>query len=140
MTQSIETLNEEDIQRIEAHREWVVGHFEDAKGYEPLSAKLRVIQAVLDNGWAEKTETWKLQSLGIALGDALVQEMPQLSWVAVEDEFGRDPALRWLETTVLIFPLTAISKRVEDDVAVDAFEMFGGFLKTINDVIQSADP
>jgi hypothetical protein len=31
----------------------------------------------------------------------------------VADEYGRDPALRCPGTTVIVFPLTMISKRIE---------------------------
>ena len=133
MEQRIEAFNPEDLERIEKLREWVVGHYDDARAYEAVAGKLRLIQTILDNRWIAKDETWKLQSLGVAFGDALEQEVSELSWVMVEDEFGRDPALRWLDTSTLTFPLTAISKRVEDDVSVDVFELFGGFQKAIND-------
>jgi hypothetical protein len=117
----------------------VVSHFEDPAAYESVSGKLRVIQAILDNGWIEKHETWKLQCLGVAFGDALVQEVSELFWVAVDDEFGRDPALRWLQTSTLVFPLTAISKRVEDEIAVDVYEMFGGLQKATRDAVARGD-
>jgi hypothetical protein len=51
----------------------------------------------------------KLQCLGVALGDALAEEL-QMEWVTVEDEYGKDPALRFPGTTVIAFPLTMISK------------------------------
>ena len=139
MAQSIETLNEGDADRIQSHRDWVVGHFDDPAAYDSVSGKLRVIQAILDNGWVENHETWKLQSLGVAFGDALAQEVPELSWVAVDDEFGRDPALRWLQTSTLVFPLTAISKRVDDGIAVDVYQMFGGFQKAIKEAVSRSD-
>jgi hypothetical protein len=139
MSQTVEDLNDGDVERIQKHREWVAGHFEDPTAYESVSGKLRVIQTVLDNGWIEKHETWKLQSLGVAFGDALVQEVPELFWVAVDDEFGRAPALRWLQTSTLVFPLTAISKRMEDGVSVDVYEMFGGFQKAIKEAVAQSD-
>ncbi len=135
MPQSIGELNADDLDRLEKHRHWVIGHFEDPTAYESISGKLRVIQTVLDNDWIEKHETWKLQSLGVAFGDALVQEVAELSWVAVDDEAGRDPALRWLQSGTLVFPLTAISKRIEDGIKVDVYEMFGGFQKAINQAV-----
>ena len=138
MEQRIEAFNPEDLERIEKLREWVVGHYDDARAYEAVAGKLRLIQTILDNGWIAKDETWKLQSLGVAFGDALEQEVSELSWVMVEDEFGRDPALRWLDTSTLTFPLTAISKRVEDDVSVDVLELFGGFQKAINEAVANA--
>lgn len=139
MPQIIEPLNDEDTDRVRKHRDWVVGHFDDAAAYETVSGKLRVIQAILDNGWIAEHETWKLQSLGVAFGDALVQEVPELSWVAVDDEFGRDPALRWLKTNTLAFPLTAISKRVEDGIAVNIYQMFGEFQKAIKEALARSD-
>ncbi|MEM6485726.1 MAG: DUF3806 domain-containing protein [Pseudomonadota bacterium] len=138
MDQRIEKFNQEDSERIEQLREWVVGHYEDADAYEPVSGKLRLVQTILDKGWITKDETWKLQSLGVAFGDALEQDVPELSWVVVEDEFGRDPALRWLETSTLTFPLTAISKRVEDDLPVDVYELFGGFQEAISEAVAKA--
>ena len=138
MEQQIEAFNQDDSDRIEKLREWVVGHYDDAGAYEEVSGKLRLIQTILDNDWIAKDETWKLQSLGVAFGDALEQEVSELSWVVVEDEFGRDPALRWLDTTTLIFPLTAISKRVEEDVPVDVYELFGGFQKAIYQAVANA--
>lgn len=131
MAQSIETFNDEDAERIQKLRNWAIGHFDDPKAYETVAAKLRLIQTVLDNDWINKDETWKLQALGIAFGDALEQEVGELSWVVVDDEFGRDPALRWLDTTTLSFPLTAISKRVEEGVKVDVYSLFAGFQKAI---------
>ena len=81
-------LTAEDRADLDASRDWVKGHFTEAadEKYQPVSGKLRVIGAVLDNGWVETAETWKLQSLGIALGDALAQEL-LLEWVVVDDEF-----------------------------------------------------
>jgi hypothetical protein len=136
MDQIIEPLNEEDINRLQQHREWVVGHYDDPAAYESVAGKLRLIQTILDNGWIDTSETWKLQSLGVAFGDALVQEVPELFWVAVDDEFGRDPALRWMETQTLAFPLTAISKRIEDEVEVDVYDLFDGYQKAIGEALE----
>ncbi len=139
MKQSIEAFNEDDSERIRELREWAIGHYNDRAAYESVSGKLQLIQTILDNDWVAKEETWKLQSLGIAFGDALEQEFPELSWVVVDDHFGRDPALRWLDTKTLTFPLTAISKRVERDESVDVFELFGSFLKGIVKAVAESD-
>lgn len=125
MEQRIEPLNPEDVARVESLRSWARGHFapEAAHLYEELDGKLRLLDTVLRSKWIEPTETWKLQSLGIAFGDALVQQLG-LEWVAVEDEYGRDPALRLPGTTDIVFPLTMISKRVERGEDVDVRELF----------------
>ncbi len=137
MEQSIESFGSEDNERIGKLREWAAGHFEDVTGYAPVSGKLRLIQTVLDNKWVSADDTLKLQSLGIAFGDALEQDVSELSWVMVDDEFGRDPALQWLATNHLVFPLTAIAKRIEDGMEVDVEHLFSGFKKAIRQSVAS---
>jgi len=130
-SQKIDEFASEDIARIEKMRDWVIGHFDNPDAYLTVSGKLRLVQTILDNKWIDVSETWKLQSLGIAFGDALAQEVDDLQWVVVDDEYGRDPALRWSQSTTLAFPLTAVSKRVEEGKEVDIYEMFSGFQKAL---------
>ena len=135
MTQSIHELSSEEITRLEAQRKWVREHYEPAaqKNYETVKGKVRLIAAIIGNAWIEPHETIKLQSLGVSLGDAIAQELG-LEWVAVEDEFGRDPALILRGTSIKIFPVTMISKRIERGEQVDAVEMFGNTCKTILEI------
>jgi hypothetical protein len=49
-----------------------------------------------------------------------------MEWVMVEDEHSRDPAVRLPKTTIILFPLTMISKRVERGEKVDVFDLFNG--------------
>ena len=137
MEQKIEELNEDDKEWLRKNREWLIGHFDNPEDYSTVSAKLKLIETVLSNKWVNKDETAKLHALGIAFGDALEQDVEELSWVAVEDDIGRDPALRWLDTSVIVFPHTSISKRVEDDVKFDVYDMFGGFQKAIQEALEN---
>ncbi len=95
--------------------------------YETIDGKLYLLQTILAQNWIAPEETWKLQSLGVTLGDALSQRMAMF-WCIVKDEYGRDPALQ-LEgmdkfKDVIVFPLTTISKRVERGEVVDIQELF----------------
>ena len=47
-----------------------------------------------------------------------------MEWVMVEDEHGHDPAARVPGTSIVVFPLTMISKRVERGESVDIFALF----------------
>ena len=125
MTQKIDALTPQDNTRIEAQRKWVREHYPpDAESqYQTLEGKLVLLDTILKNQWIEPHETVKLQCLGIAFGDALAQEL-DLEWVAVEDEYGRDPALVVEGTSILTFPLTTISKRVENGEDVDVYQLF----------------
>jgi len=130
--QKIEPLSGEDAERVEKQRAWVRGHFEpDARHkYSTIEGKLRLIETILEAGWIEPSETWKLQSLGIALGDAVAQKMG-LNWVAVQDDLGRDPALSLPRTSILVFPLTWISKRIERGEKVDVIELYASLCQTV---------
>ncbi|TWT17018.1 DUF3806 domain-containing protein, partial [Luteimonas marina] len=94
MKQIIEAMNQEDSADVEAKRDWVKNHYEPhaLDKYNTVEGKLALVDAILTNGWVSAADTLKLQCLGITFGDALAQHMG-LDWVAVEDEYGRDPAL-----------------------------------------------
>jgi hypothetical protein len=133
MEQKIEPLSQEDAAHIEKQRDWVRNHYEPEahQQYDSLVGKLRLLATILESKWiAPPHETWKLQSLGVTFGDALVQKLG-LSWVAVEDEYGRDPALHYPGTTILAFPLTTISKRIERGETVDVRDLFAKACRTV---------
>jgi hypothetical protein len=132
------TLEESERIWIEEARNWVKGHFtedEDEK-YSTIEGKLRVVATILEQQWVEPSETWKLQSLGIAFGDALAQQL-MLEWVTIEDEFGRAPAVNYPGTSVLAYPLTMISKRVERGDRVDVWDMFAVVAARIDEIAHS---
>lgn len=75
-------------------------------------ADLAWLQRLVDDGVPSRAETYQLQSLGLVLGDVFAHDLG-LHWVMVEDQYGRDPALQLGSSSVLLFPMTMISKRVE---------------------------
>lgn len=120
MDQKVDALTADEIAHLNRQRDWVRDHYvpEARAQYELLEGKLSLLERILEQKWIEPQETWKLQSLGVTLGDAFVQYLG-LDWVAVEDEIGRAPALKDPVSTVIIFPLTMISKRIEQGETVD---------------------
>lgn len=134
MEQKIEPLVAEEALHVEKQRTWVKGHYlpEAQHKYETIEGKLSILESILTQRWVEPHETWKLQSLGITFGDILLQKL-NLMWVTVEDEYGRDPALLVPGTTILVFPLTAISKRIERGESVDVRELLDGFCASVEE-------
>src|SRR5579871_503759 len=130
--QKLQSLNSDDIADLEAKRTWVRDHYDEAAQhkYNTLDGKLRLLDTILQNGWIAPDETLKLQCLGVTFGDALAQRLG-LTWVAVEDEYGRDPALTLDGTSVRVFPLTSISKRLERGDEVDVYGLFEEACTTI---------
>ncbi len=92
-------------------------------------ADIEILQATLDGQHLSAEQTWELQCLGLAFGRVFLAEAADFDWAMVEDEYGRDPALRYRETDLLVFPLTMISKRVEDGEAPDLGDLFQGLLE-----------
>jgi hypothetical protein len=116
-----------DLVQLEKQRA-VVTRLLDDKSLEKYAkpvGKLGALRAVLSAGLFKPSQTYELQSLGIVLGDVFVQDMG-FRWVFVEDEFGRDLALRYQNTSIVLFPLTMISKRIERGEPIDVFELYNG--------------
>ncbi len=132
MDQTCEPLNRDDIADLAAKRTWVCEHYEEAARhkYNTLDGKLTLVDTILRNNWIAPDETLKLQCLGVTFGDALAQRLG-LTWVAVEDKYGRDPALTLEGTSVLVFPLTSISKRIERGEEVEVYGLFEDACSTI---------
>lgn len=135
MTQELHTLSEEDIYDLEAKRRWVRGHYEPhaEDRYQTLEGKLNLLHTIISNNWIEPSETIKLQCLGITFGDAL-EQMLGLEWRMVEDEYGRDPALVQIGTSIVVFPQSTISKRIEVGEVVDVYELFKSACNTIQKI------
>jgi hypothetical protein len=73
----------------------------------------------------------------VAFGDALAQQLG-LTWVAIDDEYGCDAALILKGTSVKVFPITSIAKRVEAGEAVNVCDLFATACSTIERVANDA--
>jgi Domain of unknown function (DUF3806) len=140
MTPISEPLNSHEIIDLESKRRWVREHYDESarQQYDTLEGKLRLLDAILRNKWVAADETLKLQCLGVAFGDAVAQKIG-LTWVALEDDYGRDPALALEGTSIHLFPLTQISKRVEQGEEVDVYDLFERACSTIERLRREAD-
>ena len=101
--------------------------------YQTAVGKLGFLRALLEAKQFKKEDTHKLQCMGVILGDVFVQELG-MEWIIVEDEYGRDPALRVPKTNIIIYPLTMISKRVEKGETIDVFQLFNGIAAQVDDL------
>jgi hypothetical protein len=93
-----------------------------SSGLTKTAADLPILQRLIDDNTFSKTQTFELQSLGIAFGDVLVSELP-LHWMMITDEYGTDPTLRYKDKPVNINALTMISKRLERGEAVNLVQL-----------------
>jgi Domain of unknown function (DUF3806) len=114
-------LSQDDIARLDRQRAIIAAAIKQRYGVPALrknASDLAVLQRLIDDKAFAKTQTYELQSLGVAFGDVLASELP-LRWVMVTDEYGTDPTLHFKNTTLQINALTMISKRVERGESVD---------------------
>ena len=115
VTPKFNELSDSDRARLDMQRAIVAATAKQKYGTGGLTktvADLPVLQRLIDDNAFNKTQTYELQSLGVAFGDVLASELP-LSWAMVTDEYGTDPTLRYKDKLVNINALTMISKRVE---------------------------
>jgi Domain of unknown function (DUF3806) len=89
------------------------------------------LQRVLDYGCLDASQTWELQSLGIALGRVLANNVPGLDWAIIEDEYGRDPTIQYKDTSLVFNVQTMISKRIEDGEDVNVQALYDFVLKIL---------
>jgi hypothetical protein len=134
--QTIRPLTVEDEEELRQQRavvEKYLGDETSREKYKKAAGKLGLIRGLLANDVFKTNQTYELQCLGVVLGDAFVQEL-KMEWVIVEDEYGRSPAVRVPGTTILLSPITMISKRVGNGEKVDVFDMFNWAAEKISEM------
>ena len=136
MMQVVEELNANDHKFLTLHRNWLSDQTAASEIKCTSEAKLQLIQAIIESEALKKYESTKIQSLGVGFGDALAEEVPELEWVAVEDEESRELALRFKHTSIVFYPLADLARRIEDYVELDVVNMFDGVKGSISDILE----
>lgn len=125
--QSLSILTDGDLARLEEQRAVVTKYLDGdgLKKYETAAGKLGTLRALIEAMVFSPEQTYELQSMGVVLGDVFVQDLG-FHWIIVEDDHGRDPAVKFQDTSVTLFPLTMISKRIERGESLDVFDLYNG--------------
>ena len=98
---------------------------------------LLLIQRILDDRLIEASNTYGLQCLGMAFGHIMCANYSELDWWIIDDEYGRDPTLRYEQTSLQLNALTLISKRVEDGEDVDVQSLYASSIQKIEELAAS---
>lgn len=112
---------------------------DDIEAYHENDESIHLIQNLLDGNEIKADETYQLQSLGIVMGDYLQYKEPRFHWAVVRDEYGRDLSLQYENLSLTIFPMTMISKRVEDGETVNVKALITGLIERVKEIAQSGD-
>jgi Domain of unknown function (DUF3806) len=139
--QIISGLTGEDVAALAQQRSLIesyLGNEESRRKYEEPVGKLGLLRALLENKVFSPEQTYELQSMGVVLGDVFAQDLG-MEWIVVEDSFGRTPALRYPNTTIIIYPITMISKRIEAGEQVNVFDMYNSLAAEVDEILQDTD-
>jgi hypothetical protein len=141
--QKFERLTPADEERLRQQRAIIERYLGDDEmsraNYAKPAGKLGLLRTLLEAKIFDASQWLELQSMGIVLGDAIVQEMGWL-WRMVEDEYGRDPCVKVPGSSMILFPLTMISKRVEQGETVDVFALFNIAVADVEERAKTAEP
>ena len=134
MQQRIEVPNSADTDRIASQLIHATELIEKATGQTPSGNldDLELIQRTLPT--VSPTEQYSQQSLGLVFGRLFLRNNDDFDWWMVEDEWGRDPAIRYKQTSLILFPLTMISKRLEEGKSVNMKSMYQGLLRKVQQI------
>ncbi len=97
---------------------------------------LQAIQSLLDRSGPHRSDPLTLEGLGVILGDVLARKL-DLHWVTLTDSAGSTPALRYRESSIILFPTDMIVKRVERGEAVDVVDLFNTIVQHVRQMIAS---
>lgn len=141
--QTFERLTPADEDRLRQQRAVIERYLgndpRNLTNYATAPGKLGLLRAVLNSKVVGASQTYELQCMGIIFGDVLVQQCGWL-WRMANDEYGRDPCLKVPGSSIVLFPLTMISKRVERGEEVDVFDLFNRVAADVGQRVATADP
>ena len=131
----ISELDDEWKAFIAAHLKWVNGWInpESQRSYKKPLDRCDLLQEIIDSKEIGIEETVKLQCLGTYFGQAIIDHTGW-DWKVYEDEYGSDLAIQVPHKRAWIFPVTIISKRIEDGEEVNVLELFQGVIPLALDV------
>ena len=137
---NVHRLTEKDLYTLDAKRE-VVRSYIDLETSEAIfstpEGKMQAIDSILGAGIIAKEDTARLECLGTILGDVFVDDLG-FHWVVVDDEIGRDFAIMYKETGVVVYPLTLISKRIQKGDTVDVYSLYHGLVKQVQERVKNS--
>jgi hypothetical protein len=133
--QTVRELDREDFDWLAALRAKAEAFLDGSlrAAYQGIPGKLGLISAILEADAFRPDQTFELQGLGIILGDALAAHLG-MEWRMMEDQYGTSPCLVLNGTSIILFPQTMISKRVERGETVDVLPLFDGIVAKIEEL------
>jgi len=87
------------------------------------TSELYLLQKILDKQLVSKEDSFGLQAMGVVLGDIMAKNL-YLNWVSTQDQYGKSRALQYQDTDHLLYPVTMISRRYQNDLPCDINQLY----------------
>ena len=134
----IEVPTKEDLRQIAlslVHAQQTIAEILHAE-LDGSMRDLDLIQRALDSGVIDAEAEYTIQALGIAFGKVFVNADADYDWWMIEDEYGRDPAIRYLQSSLTFHPQDILIKRIEHGESVDVTELYEGLRSQLQEIIE----
>lgn len=117
----------------ELARKWVSAEnlIREEYGYELDQSEedLTHLQKVIDDELIDFQNAYALECLGVVLGRALAHNVPGLDWWIVEDDYRRDPIMRYGQTSLQWNVMYLLGKRLSRGESVDVRAMYSRIIE-----------
>ncbi len=97
-----------------------------------------MLQRVLESAPYTDDPVGEVVALGTALGDLIAHELG-MSWVRFSDEEGVDLALRYQDTSIVVFPRSMILKRLEREEDPDIPYLYGQVCAAVREMLSEGN-
>ena len=137
----IETPTQDDLQKIAMslmHAQQTVADILHAE-LDGSKNDLDLIQRALESGVIDPEAEYTIRALGLAFGKVFVNTESGYDWWMINDEYGRDPAVRYLQSSLTFHPQDMLLKRVEQGEQFDVAELYEGLRSQLQEIIDSSD-
>ena len=106
-----------EISVINEAYEWAVSAIKKqlAKDFTAGKKDIESIQTVIDSGVFDKKQAAVWENFGIVFGTILVNEIDGMEWVTVIDGKKEFPALRYLDTDLMVYPTEIIREKLKEN-------------------------
>ncbi|SER01245.1 protein of unknown function [Myroides profundi] len=128
----------DDLVRLETESVKVLGiASEDLQAYHESGDAIKKLQEILNLREYAVNDYEYHQALGILFGACFQYRYSDFHWIVVHDQYGREMALQYQDYALQCFPITMITKRIEDEVDIDVIALIEEVVQHIEVAIES---
>ncbi len=110
-------------------------------GYEICQSlkDLEYIQKVIDDELIDFQNWYALECLGVVFGRVLANNNEDLDWWVVEDSYGRNLIIRYLDTSLQFGVMQMLGKRLSEGSKVDVMWFYNRILNELDELKDKVD-